>query len=158
MAYVPGDYYEGSIVISVDGISDTIQAISKFDYRLHEDLKGKISEYAKKIKSRAQSYTPVRTGALRKSITIKKYFKGLSAHIFPSDEKIRKAMSGGKRQTYRHFVEYGVGTRYTKYHHPIFGTFRGSYEGRRYMARARQDYQDTFETEIQKIINKKVVV
>ncbi len=160
MPYVPGDRYEGNIVISVDGISDTINKISKFDVKLHDDVRKKIDEYAKKIQKRAKEYVPVKTGALKRSISIKKYFNGMSAHIFPSDEKIRKAMSSsGKRQTYRHFIEYGTGTRYTKYRHPIYGTFRGAIKnGYRYMARARIDYEDSFEDSIRKILNKKVVV
>lgn len=160
MAYVPGDRYEGNIVISVDGISDTIGKISKFDVRLHDDIRKKIDEYAKKIQKKAKQYVPVKTGALKRSISIKKYFNGMTAHVFPSDDKIRKAMSSsGKRQTYRHFIEYGTGTRYTKYKHPRYGTFRGAISsGYRYMAKARMDYEDSFETSIRKIIDKKVVI
>lgn len=158
MAYVPGDHYEGSIVLSVEGISDTLHGVKKYDFDTHEKIRKKIDEYAKKIKRSAQQNTPVRTGALRKSITAKKYHNGLSAHIFPSDDKIRKAMTNGKRQTYRHFVEYGVGTRYTKYHHPIFGTFRGSYEGRGYMAKARREHGGSFENDMRNIVDRKVVI
>ena len=154
-----GGFYDNNFYISVDGISDTLISVKKFDFKVHEDIKVVIKDYAKKIQKKAKLIVPVKTSNLKKSITVKYYRQGMAAHIFPSDEKIRKGMQGtGKRQTYRHFVEYGTMDRRTKYVHPIFGTFRGRMKASRYMGLAREAYQDSFETAINKAINKKVVV
>lgn len=151
--------YNNSFYISVDGISDTLTRISKFDMALHEEAKSIVRAYAVKIQKKAKMEAPVKTGNLKKSISVKYYHKGLSAHIFPSDEKIKRGMAAtGKRQTYRHFVEYGTMDRYTKYVHPVFGTFRGKMKASRYMAKARESYQDSFASEIKKAVDKKVVV
>ena len=151
--------YDNSLFISVEGISDTLVRISKFDVALHDRVKDIIKEYAVKIQKKAKLEVPVKTGNLKRSISVKYYHNGLAAHIFPSDEKIKKGMEGsGKRQTYRHFVEYGTMDRYTKYVHPIFGTFRGRMKASRYMGIARESYQNSFITAMEKAINKKVVV
>lgn len=158
-AYKPGDFYDNNFYISVEGISDTLVGISKFDFNLHDDIKKVIKNYAKKIQAKAKAIVPVKSGNLRKAISVKYYRQGMAAHIYPSDEKIRKGMaSTGKRQSYRHFVEYGTMDRHTKYIHPIYGTFRGHMKAYRYMGSARMAYQNSFEQEISKILNKKVVV
>lgn len=157
--YNKGDFYDNNFFISVDGITDTLIKIKKFDFEIHEGVKKVIKEYAVKIQKKAKLNVPVKTGNLKKSITVKYYRQGMAAHIFPSDEKIRKGMeSTGKRQTYRHFVEYGTMNRRTKYVHPIFGTFRGKMKASRYMGLAREAYENDFETAIYKVISKKVVV
>lgn len=156
MGYQQGDTYYSNIYISVEGLSDTLHKISKYDYETQEKIVTQVDKYAKLIKRAGKNYAPKDTGALAKSITIKKFFQGTAAHIFPSDKKIKK--SRGHGQSYRHFQEYGTGERWTKYTHPIYGNYRGSAPPTYYMKKARLQYEGSFENEIRKIVNKEVII
>lgn len=153
MAYQQGTTYDNHVYLHVEGVSDTLHSIGKYEFEMQEQISKKVDKYAKLIKKSAKANAPKLTGALQKSITIKKFFNGTAAHIFPSDKKM-----GGSKQTYRHFQEYGTGDRWTRQPHPIYGTYRGSAPAKHYMRNARTQYESAFEGEMAIIVKKKVVV
>lgn len=149
--------YSGVIVLSIDGISDTVRAIGKFDFETKERSKKVVEKYAPLMRDKARELVPVKTGTLRKSIRIRYFYNHMLAHIFPEDKVIKKRPEG-KRQTYRHFIEYGTGERYSNGALFMGTTYRGRINGYFYMEQARKAYGPAFLADMQRLINRKEVV
>ena len=149
--------YSGVIVLSINGISDTISAIGKFDMETKVKSRQVVQKYAPLMRDKARELAPKDTGTLAKSIRVRYFYDKMLAHIFPEDKVIKKRPEG-QRQTYRHFIEYGTGERYSKGHLFMGTTYRGRINGYFYMERARKAYGNQFLSDIQKIVNREVVV
>lgn len=153
--------YKNVVVLDVDGIDDTLREMTKYSASVNDGLRKIVDKYGKLIKAQAKANAPVNKGTLKASIKMKKFFKGLAAHIMPSDEYMKKAYKSGKvsgRQTYRHFVEYGTGERYTKGYLWHGTTYRGRANAHWYMSNARKKYEGAYEAEIARLVNKEVKI
>lgn len=149
--------YSGVIVLSINGISDTISQIGKFDFETKNKSREIVQKYAPLMRDKARELAPKDTGTLAKSIRVRYFYNRMLAHIFPEDKVIKKRPEG-KRQTYRHFIEYGTAERYSNGALFMGTTYRGRINGYFYMERARKAYGNQFLNDMQRLINREKVI
>lgn len=104
------------ISVRIDGIKETIAELSLRDKRVEKAVKAQVGESALKIQEGAKERAPVDTGALRNSITVDFYERGLAAQI-------------GPHMPYAPYVEYGTRKMAARpYLGPAFAAERPNFE------------------------------
>lgn len=162
-----------SMTFKVTGVKETIGNIHGRVDKANQQAAGIVQRYAKRIKSDAKANAPQSpsgipkgtalgapappSGSLKESITLKSYFNGLGAMVYPEQSKAK----------YRHFVEMGTKDRFQK-NVPTYYMDRktrtwqvnrsghvGSYKGKFFMQTAKNRNVGGYKSEMKKIYNVK---
>jgi hypothetical protein len=130
--------------VTVEGISQTIAELTKYNVQLTKDIEALNKTWAKAVINVARSKVLQDTGGLKRSIKAK-YFKkdGPAATVFPR----------GNAGSARHLVEYGTGPRVQRN-----GRYTGRMRAVPFMAPAQKSAEGPYAAEVLKLVNKDVVV
>ena len=140
--------------VQIDGVEDALIKAARYNIEIENEVKGVIKKSANNVKKQARENVLVRTGLLKRSITVKDTSRRVGVPKGFAKTVHSRSKLGGTRG---HLVEGGTGPR-TGPDHPKFGADRGRMPRTPFMSSARIAEEPNFRLALRRITERYEII